>query len=169
MNSLSNSLPGSIEFSHIGYVVDDLDKYITYFSDLFKISKFISYDYTPDIAYADGTQIEDCRLRLALGASDIYDFSIEIIQPGTGDTPHKRYLEENGSGLNHIAFCVSNYDAYRSALIEMEGSRIIFEADFTDDIKGRRRSFYITNPMLAGVMEITEIPTSLRTPENSSI
>ena len=169
MNSLFNSLPGSIEFSHIGFVVDDLDKNIAYLADLFKVSKFICYDYTPDIAYADGTRIENCSLRLALGTSDIYEFSIEIIQPDTGETPHKRYLEENGSGLNHIAFSVSDYDAYRAALAEVEGSRIIFEADFTDDIKGRRRSFYITNPMFAGVMEITEIPTSLRTPENSSI
>jgi len=154
IKNLVGELPGSCEFVHIGYVVDDREKYMPFFKDFFGIEEFDCYEYYSELTRNEEGPTGPCDLLLALGTSAKYGFSVEIIQPKGECYPQGVDLKERGVHLNHLAFRVSEYDAYRDAFLALEGSKMVFECDCFDEIKGRRRSLYVT---AAGVPDMIEI------------
>lgn len=155
-------LPGTPEFAHIGYVADDIEKYMRSVGAFFGISDFEVYDYIPSEAKVNGKRV-DCHLKIAMGASETtVGLKVEIICPVKGDTPQMAFMKEYGAGLHHIAFRVEDYDKYYETFRSMGHCIFLFEADAQDDIHGRRRSFYVRLMEMAGIVEITEKPVPLK-------
>ena len=49
IKNLVGELPGSCEFVHLGYIVDDREKYLPFFKDMFGIEEFDCYDYYTEL------------------------------------------------------------------------------------------------------------------------
>jgi hypothetical protein len=154
-------LPGIPEFAHIGYVVNDIEKYMKTTGELFGISHFDVYDYIPSEAKVNGKKVE-CHFKIAMGASETSGVKVEIICPIKGGIPQMDFVNECGAGLHHVAFSVEDYDKCYEAFSSMDGCVFLFEADAKDEIRGRRRSFYARLADMAGIVEITEKPVLIK-------
>jgi hypothetical protein len=154
-------LPGVLEFAHIGYVVDDIEKHMKSAGELFGISHFDVYDYIPSETKVNDKKVE-CHFKIALGASETSGIRVEIICPIKGDTPQMDFMNEYGAGLHHVAFSVEDYDKYYEVFRGMDDCVFLFEADAKDEIRGRRRSFYVRLADTAGIVEITEKPVLIK-------
>lgn len=145
------------EVGHIGYIVKSADAVAA----LYDPRDVRVYDFVPTRAWAYGKEITDCRFRIAL-YSPSEGAKLEFVEfvSGTG-TPHKEFLESNGTDIHHIAYYVSNYDEVREFFDSTEGAQITFEAEIEDNVMGKRSSFYVTYPGFPGTIEISKRPTKL--------
>ena len=119
---------GGLPFSkldHIGIIVKDIDKAVAHYQALgigpFKMANIAVKDR---IEYGKPTS-NNKEIRMA----EIGDLCIEMMQPVSGDSFPKRFLESKGEGINHLAFSVDDIDKEMSRLIE-NGFTIIATAKF---------------------------------------
>jgi methylmalonyl-CoA/ethylmalonyl-CoA epimerase len=141
--------------AHLGYVVENVDTDAALFTRHMGVMDFRIYDFVPLRAWADGTELSGCALRIAMGSIG-NNVKVELIQPVSGETPHARFLRDRGPGLHHAAFSTADYDAWRGSYRD-NGARIVFEAEAEDDIIGYRRCFYAQVNGMAGLVEFSEI------------
>jgi methylmalonyl-CoA/ethylmalonyl-CoA epimerase len=154
MPSKSLKLP---KVGHIGAVVKDIDRVIKYYSPVFGIGPFEMYDFRPHKAWVRGQEVRPFELKIA--TADVGSAKMELIQVIRGDPPHRGFLEAHGEGLQHLGFYVENYDEWKSYVTE-EGIQILCEIEAEDQVRGRRRAFYMNSGEIGGVLfEIIEIQT----------
>jgi len=121
---------GNLPFSkvdHIGIVVKDIDKAVAHYQALgigpFKKANIIVKDR---IEYGKPTSNHK-EIRMA----KIGDFCIEMMQPVSGESFPKRFLESRGEGINHLAFSVDDINKETAKLID-KGFNAISTAKFED-------------------------------------
>jgi catechol 2,3-dioxygenase-like lactoylglutathione lyase family enzyme len=142
---------------HIGAVVKDIDRVIEYYSPVFGIGPFEIYDFRPHKAWVRGQEVTPFELKIA--TADVGSGKMELIQVIRGEPPHRGFLEAHGEGLQHLGFYVENYDEWKSYVTE-EGIEILCEIEAEDQVRGRRRAFYMNSGEIGGVLfEIIEIQT----------
>jgi methylmalonyl-CoA/ethylmalonyl-CoA epimerase len=59
----------------------------------------------------------------------IGDVQIELIQPLSGDSPHKEFLETKGEGIQHVMFAVDDFDK-EVARLTKKGATELLRAKF---------------------------------------
>jgi len=139
---------------HIGAVVKNIDRVIEYYSPVFGIGPFEIYDFRPQKAWVRGQEVKPFELRIAM--ADVGSAKMELIQVIRGDPPHRDFLEVHGEGLQHLGFYVENYDEWKSYVRE-EGIEILCEIEAEDQVRGKRRAFYMNSGHIGGVLfEIIE-------------
>jgi methylmalonyl-CoA/ethylmalonyl-CoA epimerase len=139
---------------HIGVVVKDIGRVIEYYSPVFGIGPFEIYDFRPHKAWVRGRKVKPFELRIA--TADIGLASLELIQVVRGEPPHRDFLEVHGEGLQHLGFYVENYDEWKS-YVRKEGIDILCEIEAQDQVRGKRRAFYMNSGEIGGVLfEIIE-------------
>jgi methylmalonyl-CoA/ethylmalonyl-CoA epimerase len=139
---------------HIGAVVKNIDRVIEYYSPVFGIGPFDIYDFQPRRAWVRGQEVRPFELRIA--TADIGSAKMELIQVISGQPPHRDFLEVHGEGLQHLGFYVENYDEWKSYVRE-EGIDILCEIEAEDQVRGKRRAFYMNSGEIGGVLfEIIE-------------
>ncbi|WP_251341296.1 VOC family protein [Haloplanus halophilus] len=86
---------------HVAYTVDDLDSYRTFFGDVLEMEK-VDYREMPEDGYKAAVY-------------DVGGVYIEVQEPMGEDTDTKaemeEFLEEQGNGLNHVAYEVDDIAA----------------------------------------------------------
>jgi hypothetical protein len=89
--------------------------------------------------------------------ADLGQVKFELIQVVEGKLPHNEFLETHGEGLQHLGFYSENYEEWKSKVKE-KGIEILCEAEVEDQIRGRRRAFYMDSSKIGGVLfEIIEM------------
>jgi methylmalonyl-CoA epimerase len=90
---------------HIAVIVRDIDKAIEYYQSL-GIAKV-------------GREVEFPEERPQIRAKfvEIGSVPIEFIQPLHGETPYKEFLDNQGEGVQHVAFAVDNLDEEMTKLV----------------------------------------------------
>ena len=142
---------------HIGVVVKDVEKVVKYYSSVFGIGPFDIYDFDPQKAWLHGKEISPFKLKIA--TADLGPVKLELIQIIHGKPPHRDFLDVHGEGLQHIGFYVENYDEWKS-YVKGEGIEVLCEAEVEDQIRGKRRAFYMNSSEIGGVLfEIIERQT----------
>jgi len=142
------------DVGHIGAVVTNIDRVIEYYSPVFGIGPFEIYDFRPQKAWVRGQEVKPFELRIA--TADVGSAKMELIQVIRGDPPHRDFLEVHGEGLQHLGFYVENYDEWKSYVRE-EGIEILCEIEAEDQVRGKRRAFYMNSGQIGGVLfEIIE-------------
>jgi catechol 2,3-dioxygenase-like lactoylglutathione lyase family enzyme len=70
------------------------------------------HDYPPLAEFTD-LRVPDREgfLALVYRYTWIGDFQLQLVQPGPGPTPQRRFLDEHGEGVFHIGFEVPDADA----------------------------------------------------------
>ena len=100
------------KWSHVAIIVKDMDKAIKHYES-FGIGPF-----PPGLGAGLGAPVDYMTVQ---GRSMDYDMdlrtatpeqqrSIELIQPVEGESDYKRFLEERGEGVHHVAFIVDDLD-----------------------------------------------------------
>ena len=139
---------------HIGVVVKDIEKVVKYYSSVFGIGPFDIYDFEPKKAWVRGKEVKPFKLKIA--AADLGPVKLELLQIIDGEPPHRDFLDIHGEGLQHIGFYVENYDEWK-AYTEGQGINLLCEAEIEDEVRGKRRAFYMNSNEPGGVLfEIIE-------------
>lgn len=94
---------------HVCIVVRDLDNAVAFYESI-GIGPF--FDYPPLGEYKrlenlDAEALQALRIKWA----QIGPLQLQLLQPTTGDTPQKRFLEERGEGVFHLGFVVDDVEA----------------------------------------------------------
>lgn len=150
-------VPKSLRFpnvGHIGAVVKNIDRVIEYYSRVFGIGPFEIYNFQPRKAWVRGQEVRPFELKIA--RADVGSAKMELIQVVRGEPPHRGFLDVHGEGLQHLGFYVENYDEWKSYILE-EGIKILCEIEAEDQVRGKRRAFYMNSDEIGGVLfEIIE-------------
>ena len=91
-------------------------------------------------------------------AAMIGDIEIELVQPVSGDSPHKEFLETKGEGIQHIACAVEDLDGTVERL-SAQGVTELLKARFP----GGRKATYLDLGAANFIIELLE-----RNPWNNS-
>ena len=109
---------------HVGFVVDDLDKTISYYQSL-DIATM-----GPEATFESPDKKGRIRGRFAQTGS----MDIEFIEPVQGDSLHREFLNKHGDGINHIAFTVEDINQEVDELVG-RGVKLVCRGETPDGIK----------------------------------
>ncbi|MFT9015489.1 MAG: VOC family protein [Acetobacter sp.] len=91
---------------HICLVVHDLDRAADYYQS---IGLGPWHDFPP---FSDFSRLDMPNLEGFLGLkykfANLQNMQLQLCQPGSGDTPQKRFLDRHGEGVFHIGFSVAD-------------------------------------------------------------
>ena len=90
-------------------------------------------------------------------ATNIGPIGIELIQPVSGETPQKQFLESRGEGISHIAFIVDDIEEAISIMVE-EGFQVISSSK---NEGGGGMAFFDTDKVGGVQIELEELPPHL--------
>ena len=100
----------------IAVVVEDLEKAMATYWEVFGIGPWQIYTLQPpemtDATVRGRPQPYSMRLALAM----VGNLQWELIQPLTGESIYKEFLQQRGGGLHHIACTVPDYEQASQAL-----------------------------------------------------
>ncbi|MEM3112500.1 MAG: VOC family protein [Candidatus Anstonellales archaeon] len=135
--------------SQIGIVVRDMKKAVEYYTSIFGIGPFLTYEFIPEKHWY---MEEPSYLKLMMGKAMWGNFELELIQPLEGKSFHKEFLEKYGEGIQHLGFNISNYDEmfekFKSA-----GFKPVMRAEtYIEIYKGFLRATYFDTRHITGIM-----------------
>ena len=133
------------DIHHIALVVYDANKTASHFE---KIGLGPWQDYPPMTQYKNVTGINvDDLVDIKFKVLDLGKIHIQLCQPGTGDSPQKRFLELKGEGVFHISFSVADIDVADSQAHAL-GLQLLMSGRRDD---GNGFSFFDTQGNCAGI------------------
>lgn len=91
----------------VGVVVRDLEQAVKYYSSL-GIGPFEPLDLKRIERSVHGKPAEDVRNRSRVARMGSVQF--ELLQPVSGESVQKEFLEKRGEGINHLGFLVDDLD-----------------------------------------------------------
>jgi catechol 2,3-dioxygenase-like lactoylglutathione lyase family enzyme len=140
--------------SQIGVVVKDVKKAVEYYSKVFGIGPFMTFEFAPKKHWLRGKSMP---IKLNIAAAQWGPIMFELIEPVEGDAPHKWFLEKYGEGLQHLGFMVENYDEWKDYLGQ-QGIDVLMEAETDVEGLGHVRGAYMESDKTGGVLfELLEI------------
>jgi methylmalonyl-CoA/ethylmalonyl-CoA epimerase len=145
------------KLGQVAVIVKDLQKAIEHYSALFGIGPFDVYDVDPRRNWVDGKEVKPQRVKVAM--ADMGQVKLELLQLVDCDEHNllRRFFDTHGEGLQHLGFYCSNYDEWRAYARE-KGMDILFELEVEDEVRGRRRGFFMDSAWIGGVLfEMIEV------------
>ena len=141
-------------FHHIGLVVKNVDESAEYYESL-GLGPFEPSNLTHIDRKVYGKPAPD--VKLAAKGTVLGPIGIELVQPVSGETPQKKFLESKGEGINHIAFVVDDIEEAISIMAEAG-----FKAVSIAKNKGGGGVAFFDTDKNGGVMiELEELPPHL--------
>lgn len=141
-------------FHHVGVLVKNLDEAVEYYEALgmgpFEPSNLVHIDRK-----VYGKPVTD--VKNIVKATKMGPIGIELVQPVSGESPQKKFLESRGEGINHIAFIVDDIDEAISIMVE-EGFKVISSSK---NEGGGGMAFFDTDKVGGVQIELEELPPHL--------
>jgi methylmalonyl-CoA/ethylmalonyl-CoA epimerase len=106
--------------SHIGIVVEDIEKTFKLLSSIWDLQTMEPMIYSPK---KDELSIGE-RFSAKVGVINLGTVCLELVQPLAGKSIWSEFLQTKGEGIQHIAFGISNYEEVVSRL-QREGNEIV--------------------------------------------
>lgn len=144
------------KFHHISIIVKDMDKAVEYYEALgigpFEDSNMVHIDRK---LYGKPTPTD---IKNLVKATNLGPIGIELLQPVSGESPQKIFLESHGEGIHHIAFIVDDIK---------EATDIMAEAGFnvvssSNNQGGGGMAFFDTERVGGVQIELEELPSHLK-------
>ena len=126
MEKNTKSETQSWKLTQVGVVVRDVGKVVDRLSSL-GIGPFESKALPPDRKEWFRGKPMDADFNIQ--AARIGDVELELIQPISGESPHKEFLETKGEGIQHVMFAVDDFNKEVAHLTE-EGAEVLLRAKF---------------------------------------
>lgn len=149
--------------NQIGIVVKDLDKTMEAYWNQFGIGPWRVYHLGPgmkDMTYYG----KPCSFSLKVGVTRIGNLAIELLQPLSGPTPLKDFLEKHGEGMQHVGIVVENLE---KAIAEMkqQGYEVIMSARGLGTKGDGGSAYFNTGESLGTLVEFIEMPEEMQPPQ----
>jgi len=94
----------------IAIVVKDLEKSLKMYWDVFGIGPWRIITFQPPALTNPKVRGKVVPYTMKLGITQIGNIQWELIQPLTGNSIYKEFLDKNGEGLHHVAVDVGDFD-----------------------------------------------------------
>lgn len=157
-SSLPSTLPGGIHLKRlvqIGIVVADRDRTTQLLTSLFGMGpfRFVEWPDRPDSKYYYHGVEESVRIKQAF--VQLGDVEVELIQPVDGRSGYRDFLDQNGGGIHHVLFEVSDIDP---AIQELAKSGVTVLQSGTGIRPGTRWALLDTRELLGFLVELRHRP-----------
>ncbi len=157
-SSLPSSLPGGIHLKRlvqIGIVVADRDRTTQLLTSLFGMGpfRFVEWPDRPESKYYYHGVEESVRIKQAF--VQLGDVEVELIQPVDGRSGYKDFLDQDGGGIHHMLFEVSDIDP---VLQELAKSGVTVLQSGTGIRPGTRWALLDTRELLGFLVELRHRP-----------
>ena len=139
---------GNLKVDQLGFVYKDIEKQAKIFETLFNIPKFAIIPETTEIVKYRG---KDGEVNTKIAISRQFNTQIELIQPISGESIHKEFLDKGREGLHHISFYVENLEAYIE-FFEKRGLEMIYYGKVGKQVY----AYFDTEEALGMLLEIQE-------------
>lgn len=142
-------------FSHIdqiGIIVKDIEKAMEYYSSFFGLGPFRPLNVTSVDRKVYGKRVND--IKNLVRVARLGDLQFELIQPVSGESIQKEFLEKRGEGINHVGFFVKDLETEASRLTE-KGFKPISTGRFTG---GGGFAYFDTNQVGGVLFELVQWP-----------
>jgi methylmalonyl-CoA/ethylmalonyl-CoA epimerase len=155
--------PAGLHADQIGIVVEDLERAMRRYSEIFDCGPWSVYTYGPELlreqTFRGGPGTFEMRLALA-GAGP----QIELIQPLRGPSLYHEWLAQHGEGLHHIGMKVPDLLA---GIRDMEHRGFgLLQSGRGYGLDGDGGFAYLdTAGELGVILELIEVPARRREPE----
>jgi catechol 2,3-dioxygenase-like lactoylglutathione lyase family enzyme len=127
---MNNSVPEKLQFSkvdQIGIIVHDIDKAIEHYESL----GFGPFEPLQGITVIEremyGKVVDDIAMNVRM--AQVGSLQIELIQPVSGISLWKDFLETNGEGINHVAIWVDDIEKETAILVD-KGFEVLYRSRF---------------------------------------
>ena len=145
------------------FLVEDIDRGVAEYSELFPATHWRGYRYAPDTVPALGYRGDPGRFAFWVALSDT-DPQIELIQSLEGPSIYTEWIEQRGLGFHHIGTFTKTIDADVAAL-EARGMSVS-QWGRGYGLDGDGGFAYLDSLEQIGVvLELIEIPKRRRTPD----
>ncbi len=116
------------KIDQVGVVVKDMEKAMQYYSSSFGIGPFRPLHVTSVDRRVYGKKVND--IKNLTRVARLGDIQFELIQPVSGESIQKEFLEKKGEGINHVGFFVKDLETEVARLTE-KGFKAISTGKFT--------------------------------------
>lgn len=150
--------PGTAPVHQVGIVVEDRERAIAGHAQLlgFAGDSWRRADFGPGGVEQLWVRGEPAEFTIRLGFAGSSP-ELELIEPVSGPSIYREWLDEHGEGLHHLAVVVSSLDAATKAM-EAAGFAVIQAGTgFAPSGKGGF-AYYATERALGYVLEAVELP-----------
>jgi methylmalonyl-CoA/ethylmalonyl-CoA epimerase len=131
------------EVGQVAIVTKDLEKLVDYYSKMFNLGPFVTFEYTPDQAVIRG---KPASFTFKLAFAPWGKMNLEIIQVVRGEVDHKEFLQRTGGGVHHLGFYVDDMQKWIDHFAQ-KGIPVLMDLQGTVGPRGRRRAvFFETSP-----------------------
>jgi len=131
-------------FDHVAVIVKDLDKAIEYYQTL-GMGHFEKADLS---GLTDKTMYgKPVDFQTEMAHAQVGGVTFELIQPVKDAPVFEEFMEENGEGINHIAFVVDDLEKETAKLVE-KGAEVILTAK----MPGGGGGVYLDTRKVGGVL-----------------
>jgi methylmalonyl-CoA/ethylmalonyl-CoA epimerase len=128
---------------HLAIAVNDIQAALTFWKDALGLEL---------------EQIEEVESQaVKIAVLPLQDSEIELIEPITGDSGVKRYLEKRGPGLHHVCLEVDDIQAMLERL-KARNVRLINDTPQEDGIAGRKFAFIHPESTSGVLVELYQLP-----------
>jgi len=141
-------------FHHVGVVVKNVDEATEYYQGL-GIGPFESSNLVHIDRKVYGKPAPD--VKFVAKATTLGPIGFELVQPVSGETPQKKFLERCGEGINHIGFVVDDIEEAMSIMVKAG-----FKAVSVAKNKGGGGAAFFDTDQKGGVtIELEQLPPHL--------
>jgi len=135
--------------SQIGVVVKDVDRAVEYYSSIFGLGPFTTYEFVPEKHWY---MEQPSHLKLKMGKTMWGAMEWELIQPLEGKSLHQEFLEKCGEGLQHLGINVPNYDEMFEKMKKAGFQPLMRAETYVETYKGYLRACYFDTRRVGGVV-----------------
>jgi methylmalonyl-CoA/ethylmalonyl-CoA epimerase len=107
---------GIKQVGHVCVVVKDLQKAMKRYWDIFGIGPWQVIIFQPPFLSNTTVRGKSEAYTMKVAIAQVGNLQWELIQPLTGPSVYKEFLEQKGEGVHHVAFEVEDYDHAVAAL-----------------------------------------------------
>ncbi|MFC1958138.1 VOC family protein [Chloroflexota bacterium] len=140
-------------------VVRNLQKSMELYWDVFGIGPWRILTFKPPTMTNTKVRGKPVTYSMKLGLAQIGNIQWELIQPLTGQSIYKEFLDQKGEGLHHIACDVGDYDK-AVANLQKHGIDILMSGD----LPGESYAYMDTEKCLGAIFEIYKRPSGFEVP-----
>ena len=139
---------GNLKVDQLGFVYKDIEKQAKIFESLFDVPKFAILPETTEIVKYRG---KDGEVNTKIAISRQFNTQIELIQPISGESIHKEFLDKGREGLHHISFYVENIETYIK-FFEEQGLEMVYYGSIGKQVY----AYFDTEEALGMFLEVQE-------------
>ena len=139
---------GNLKVDQLGFVYKDIEKQAKIFESLFNVPKFAILPETTEVVKYRG---KDGEVNTKIAISRQFNTQIELIQPISGESIHKEFLDKGREGLHHISFYVENIETYIK-FFEKQGLEMVYYGSIGKQVY----AYFDTEEALGMFLEVQE-------------